>query len=106
MLRKSSSRELHDKGGVLGCRDAALQDLEDRGNVAPEHGRAIKPQPGENAAANNAFRIWGKGLVVAISQFKPVDRLVTHAPHEVLADSVALIDAELGIEIDALSARR
>src|SRR5207245_359103 len=78
-----------DEAAVLRAGEPLLEHLKHPRQVHPRQGGRVQPQPGKHLAVVSAVRLERERFVLAFPQHEPVDRLILHAPDEVLADAVA-----------------
>ena len=89
------------KGSVLGTRQSLLHDLGDRQRIAATAGT---PDPAGGRAGLRSDRcLGGQGQQVKapVREGEPVEGTILDAPDDILADAVAAIDVELGVQVAA-----
>src|SRR5438094_10294198 len=85
-------RSSHGERSMLGRIDAATKDCEHGFHVAGQQHFWIEPEPGKNAAFEQAIRIGGDFLIFTFAQFPPDDTVFTGDPGEVCADAIATVN--------------
>ena len=78
-----------------------MKGREGGGQIAGDHRVGLKPEAGEGFALDDAALIRFDALVPARAQPEPIEGPIDRAPDDVFLHTVAEIDAEFLMEVDA-----
>src|SRR5262249_30258786 len=74
--------------------------------VAVDQGGRVQPQPGKDGTLVKARVGPWQRFVLAVTQHEPVDGTIADTPDEILAHTIATVDAKFGMQVDADGAGR
>src|SRR5215471_7584815 len=91
LLTGQGARQTYDKGVVLQAGETTLDRCQHTGHITPEQGRDIEPQTWKSLTAQETLRVRPQAFVLPITEHKPIHRPIEHAPHHVVAHTVASV---------------